>query len=364
MKKLLTLGLAIALIAGTSTFTKAVPVSDMDIDISGLAQFNYNWSERTSSDDELDTTRLRLQFAAMPAENVSVYAAIEGTDNMSGTAAGAAGLTRSALATDGGADSRVVDLYVDLTYLDWMTARIGQFPLPISYDLNTPEYELETINYSIGVGMFGVRDRGIMLMGDPIPELGWAIWGMNGNGAATGAGNDTDDQTTFGLQLDWNALENLSFKLYGSWQKDGLANETTLAMTPDTNAFGIGVNYAYRGFHLFGEYNDANQESLFTNVTVNDSASDTDTKEWFIHGSYKIPQTDLQLVVRHNRIDQDTTASTIATGALLATTNNDDHCTTVGLNWDFEKNARLQIMREFWDGTNTDDLDIQLSVRF
>lgn len=360
MKKLIATGLAAALIAGISTISQATPVGEMDIDISGIGQMTYSWSQQNTVNDELDLTRLRLNVNAQPAENVSFISQFELTNNISnGTAAGpnlqnagAAGNNiptdpNNAALADGTSDSRIIDMYIDLTYLEWMTARIGQFANPVSYELNTKEYELETINYSMGVGIFGVRDRGIMVFGQPIPEFGWNLWGLNGNGAITGANNDTDDQATYGLQFDWNPLENLNFKLSGQFQEE-------TAATADMDAFGIGFNYSYAGFHLFGEYNDADVE-MGTGAT----AYEADITEWFINASYVIPETTLQLVLRYDKMDLDS-----RTGAAAAVNDVDTNITTAGFNWDFEKNARLQVMREFVDGSDNDNFDVMLGIRF
>ena len=353
MKKLIATGLAVAFIAGMTTITMAKPVSEMDLDISGLAQFNYNWSEIDTADDELDTARLRLKFAAQPAENVSIYAELEGTNNISGGAWGSNVPTDpNAVVGDGAADSRIVEMYTDLTYIEWMTARIGQFALPNSYELNVDEYDLETIRYSQGVGIFGTRDRGIMLFGQPIPEFGWAITVMNGGGAITGANNDVDDLSAYGLQLDWNPLTNLNFKLWGQFQDDDAQN-----VSPDADAFGLGFNYTYQGFHLMGEYNDADVEATAGAVTT-----ERDITQWFLHASYIIPETTLQIVLRYDKHDMDRTV-----GAAAAVNDIDKHITTAGFNWDFEKNARLQLMHQFVGGTgmgSQDSTDLMLAVRF
>lgn len=345
MKKILMAGLAALSIAGFSTAAQAVPVSEMDLDISGLAQFNYSWSEQNGRDDQLDTQRLRLMFSAMPAEEISVYAALEGTDNMSGSAGAAGG--RNAV-NDGAADSRVVDLYADLSYLDWMTLRVGQFALPNSYELNTPEFDLETINYTQGVGAFGVRDRGFMAMGEPVPQFAWAAWITNGQGtnsqAITGASNDTDDKSAFGVQFDYSPVESLGLKLWGLMEEDSLT-------TDDIDAFGIGADWVYMGFHLFGEYNIAS----VSNDTAGVTTTDDDHTNAYIHASYLIPQTDLQIVARYDWYEMEDN---------LANTEQDREITTMGFNWNFEKNARLQTMYEFVDGDDNNNLDMQLSISF
>jgi len=349
MKKFFATGLAAALIAGMVSFAQAKPVSEMDVDITGLAQISAEWGEldanlQADQDDDIDTARLRLNVGAMPAENVSFNGELEITDNQQG------------------GDNRIVEAYVDLTYLDWMTARIGQFALPNSYELNTPEYELETIDYSLGFAAhnangsnyFSGRDRGIMLFGDPIPEFGWNVLVINGSGATEGANDDTDDQMMYGLQLDWNPVidmdgHNLSFKLWGIMQQDGIS-DTTGTATPDIDIFGLGLNYTYAGFHLFGEYNMADMDT---------AAAKNEADEWYLNASYKIPETDLQLVLRYDALETETNN---------ATTLDQDEI-TVGMNWDFEKNARLQMMYTINDYNTVgvdepNQFDMLLSVRF
>ncbi len=352
MKKILMAGLAAFSIAAFSTAAQAVPVSEMDLDISGLAQFNYSWSEQNGRNDQLDTQRLRLIFSAQPAENVSVYAQLEGTDNTSNGANGAAG-SRNAI-SDGVADSRVVDLYADISYLDWMTLRVGQFALPNSYELNTPEFDLETINYTQGIGTFGVRDRGFMAMGEPTTQFGWAAWITNGSSsnaagqsmtAITGASNDNDDKSQYGVQFDYSPTESLGLKIWGMTEDETLTS-------PDVDAYGFVLDWVYSGFHLFGEYNLA---SVTMQNTAGVTTSDDDLSQAYIHLSYLIPQTDLQAVVRYDWAqDEDN----------VTNTEGDNEITTVGINWNFEKNARLQTMYEFVDGDDNNNLDMQLSISF
>lgn len=329
MKKILTVGLMAVAIAGFTTITKAAPVKDMDLDISGLAQLSYQASDGTFNNG-FDLAHLRLNFAAKPAEKVSVYAAIEGTKNSDG-------------------DSRVVDLYTDLTYLPWVTARIGQFATPNSYELNTNEFELETIDYTQAAGNFGMRDRGVVFFGTPIPEIGWSAWALNGNGAVTGAFSNDDDGSLFGAQLDWKALENLSFKLWGMMSPKSVVNDKF-------DGLGLGVNYKYAGFHLQAEYNAGTDTNTATTLKL-------DTTEYNVTGSYMIPETTLQLVGRYDVLKSES----IVAGAVAD--NPDSKQGTIGLNWNFEKNARVQVMRKISSSSNsglpkTNETDVLLSVKF
>jgi len=324
MKKIFAAGLMALAIAGVSSVSKAAPVKDMDLDISGLAQLSYSWSQVTGSNDGFDTARLRINLAAKPAEHVSAYASIEGTDNVSPTA-----------------DSRIVDMYVDLTYLPWVSARIGQFATPNSYELNTNEYNLDTIRYSQGVGVYSMRDRGVALSGQPIKELGWVIFGLNGVGTVTGANDNNNDSALYGGQLNWQALSNLSFKLWGL-----STNDTGLVAGADQkeDAIGFGGDFKYEGFHVYGELNDGNKKV---------AGVKNDMTEYVVTGTYTIPETGVMLVGRYD----------LGKSKTAGVKNADVKVATVGVNWDFEKNARVQLMREIWAGDN-DNTDLLLSVKF
>jgi len=56
---------------------------------------------------------------------------------------------------DIGADSRLVQGYIDLKYFKKITLRVGQIPRASSFELNIPVDKLETIQYSTNVGQFG-----------------------------------------------------------------------------------------------------------------------------------------------------------------------------------------------------------------
>ncbi len=338
MKKFITVMPAILLILFATVTTHATQIKDLNVDVRGLAQFAYSWDQE-DGDDQLDVTRLRVNFTTHATKYISMYADIEATNNISGS--GAAGGRNSI--TEGSADSRIVDIYADFYYWKKVTMRVGQFPLPNSYELNTPEYELETIQYSMGIGDFSRRDRGFIFFGDPTKEFSWAAWMVNGSGGITGADSDSDDRSDFGLQLDYFPAEVFSIKLWGSW---GEVAADTSSQDSDTDAYGFGLDYVMNNFHLFGEFNDED--------TNTGGMKRADTQEWYIHASHFIPQTPLQFVVRYDEYTQD----------VLGVNAIDEKITTVGINWDFESNSRLQVMRDFVNGPDNDKLDIQLSIRF
>jgi hypothetical protein len=331
MKKILTAGLMALAIAGVTSVTKAAPVKDMDLDVSGLGQIVYGWSQQTGSNDGMDIGRLRINLAAKPAEHVSAYASIEGTN-----------MTALGGALDQPGDSRVVDMYVDLTYLPQVTARIGQFATPNSYELNTNLYELETIRYSQGVGTFSMRDRGIALIAKPIPEIGVTVWGLNGNGAVSGAFANNNDSALYGAQVDWNAMKDLSFKGWGL-----MANDSGNIPGADQKqaALGLGGDFKWEGLHLSGEYNTGNAKL---------AGVKTEATELLGTAAYTIPQTAFQAVARYDRLDNKV-AGVKAGRSTVG---------TLGVNWNFEKNARVQLAREFRKGKSNDNTDLMLSVKF
>ncbi len=347
MKKMFSvIALAALVILFSARGAHATPMKDADVDFSGLVQFIYSWDE-AGGDDQLDVQRLRINLTAKPAEKITVNASYEVGANTSGIsptwpfwkAAGARNVQN-----DGTADGQIVDLYADFNYLEHVTLRVGQFPLPNSYELNTREYDLETIQYSQGVGTFGKRDRGGAIFADPTKELSLTGWIVNGDGAITGTSKDDDDRTGVGLQLDYLPIDFFSMKIWGDW--DEQASATTSASDMKEDSFGLGFDYAIHGFHLFSEYNDMNKKT--------GGVKTSDITEWYIHASYRIPSTDLQVVSRFDNYRERNA------GVVLI----DQDITTVGMNWDFEKNARLQIMRDFVEGPKNDKLDMQLAIRF
>ncbi|MFA6450061.1 MAG: hypothetical protein WCX65_11355 [bacterium] len=317
--------------------TQATPMKDSDVDFSGLAQFIYSW-DQDNGDDQLDITRLQVNLSAKPADKVRVFATFDFSGNGSSVLSGAPIPGARYSLMDGTADGNVVDAYADLSYIKNVTFRVGQFPLPISYELNTAPYDLETVQYNQGVGMFGIRDRGIIIFGDPSPKVSVSGWLVNGAGAISGATNDTNDKNDYGLQLDLFPVDFFSVKLWGTW-----SDQT------ETEAHGAGLDYAERGLHLFGEFNQANETNcgVFGGFIV-----DCDYRQWYVNASQRIPHTEVQAVARY-----DFFKFTIPAGSATR------KITTFGFNWDFEKNAKLQVMKNFLKGDN-DSLDVQLSTRF
>jgi len=371
MKKFLAGMTMAAAVVMTGASVKAVPLDQAKLDISGIAQIGYAWSEQLGFDDELDTNRLRLRLKAQPAEHIAFVSQLELTNNVSsayapgGTStAFGANVPANAVLNDGfGADSRIVDLYMVLTYLDWATILVGQMPTPVSYELNTDEYSLETINYSQFVGIAN-RDRGIGVVAPLTDRTQLITWLLNGVGGISGVTNDVDDRDNYGVMLNFNAMERLNVKAFGNFGNyldlpGNLGQPATDKAEMDVDAWGGGFNYSLKGFHMFSEFVQA--RISMDNETTSTRLGSQETREWFVNGSYVFPDTNLQLVLRYDRYDPDTD-----------TDSDESKITTVGLNWDFEKNARVQLMREFKSGPvnvlgrdpEDDKTMLQLSVRF
>jgi hypothetical protein len=356
-----------AVIAGSATAATATSLADMDVNMDVVGQINYHFDERPATADSMDLSRLRITLKAQPADNVKFVANLEAADDVTARNAFGDNTPSNALLTDMGADGRVADMYVVLTYLDWVTILAGQMPTPVSYELNTNVYDLETVQYSQFVGIAN-RDRGVGFV-IPIPNANTEFigWLLNGTGGINGAIDDVDDRNNYGAMLNFKPMENLSFKVFGNFG-DMSSDTGTLPGTAagnmgelDVDAYGGGFDYSNQGFHLFGEYVRA--KSVVDSTTplgVSTRILSHKATEWYLHGSYKIPESDVQLVARFDKYNPEATPTL---GTLNST---DSKIFTAGLNWDFEKNARVQIMREFNSGliNNQDELDIQLSVRF
>jgi len=357
MKKLFCTMLVSAFIVGTAGMANAAKLAESDLSITGVAQLGLAWSQKNGADDGMNLDRLRIKLGAPINDKIDFAAELEAADNMAAGSAFGDNTPANASLQDMGSDSRVVDMYLVFKYLDWATIAAGQLATPISYELQTDVYSLETINYSQVVGIAN-RDRGV---GINIPfknvNARLAAWVLNDTGGINGAIDDIDDRSNYGAMFEMTPVEPLSFKVFANMGQvaddAGLITGSTAGNLTemDVDAFGAGMNYTSGPVHLFGEYVQA--KIKVTDEVLSARLSSSKTREWFVHGSYKIPNTDLQLVARYDKYDPNT-----------AVTNDDMKITTLGVNWDFDKDARLQIMREFNKGADNDDLDVQLSVRF
>jgi len=347
----------ISLVICVAIRAQATPLKEANVDFSGLAQFIYSWDDEDVN-DQMDISRMMVYLNAQPAEKVSVHASLDFSGNRSTGVGTAAGARNSII--DGMADETIVDLYADLNYLNKVTVRVGQFPLPVSYELNTPEYDLETIQYSQGVGTFGKRDRGFIVFGDPTPTWSVSGWLVNGAGAISGATNDNNNERTdYGFQLDVFPVDFFSLKIWGA--HNDTSDATFFNEKASGSSFGFGMDYAEKRFHAFGEYsnNDTDWGNTFK----------TRYRDWFIHTSYLLPDSNVQPVLRYDVYKTfNNTAPTEFNGYECTARTSGFDCTrkitTFGLNWSFEKNAKFQIMRDFVKGPRNDKLDAQLTVRF
>jgi hypothetical protein len=331
----------------------ATPMKESNVDFSGLVQFIYSW-DQDQGNDQLSISRARIILDAKPAEKVKFHASLDFSGNTSSfmplqnplplnNLKGIIGSRYSFM--DGYADSILTDVYADLGYIKNVTVRVGQFPLPNSYELNIPDYDLESIQYNQGIGTFGLRDRGLIIFGKPSPNIGISGWLTNGAGAISGATHDnSNDRNSYGLQLDISPVDFFSMKVWHAW-----SDNSHDSWAQDSTSYGAGLDYAHRGFHFYSEFNRADENRGVTSFIANNLY-----RQWFVSASQRMPHSDLQAVLRYDVFKYSSS---------IINCNCDREITTTGFNWDFEKNAKLQIMHDFINGPY-DETNMQLSLRF
>jgi hypothetical protein len=344
MKKVLLTVLGAALIAGTVTIAQAKKIEDLNVDISGTAQFGYNIQKNQGPgvsgilNDQFDVNRLRLKLAAQPADKIKFNGQVE-LGRMQGFGAD------NVLSGAGVADSRIVDAAVTLDYLKWVSFKVGQLAVPYSYELNEDEYGLETINYSQLVGPMAGRDKGAAAIIPFVKEVTGIAWIRNGVGTVGGATAENNDSKNYGAMLSVDPIKDLNIKAFGDMGK----NSVGAAFTKNA-LIGIGADYKIAGWHFRSEVIQASSKTP--------AAVKTKARDWYLQGSVKIPQSAVQLVARYDNFNPST----------KAVPKTDTKITTLGVNWDFEKDARLQFNHEFRSESPTsvknDTTMLQLSVRF
>ncbi len=359
--------LGVVLFAG-GRVSEAKQMKDMDVDVSGVLQAGYSWSEIANTNDQFDISRMRLRLKGSVNADVSYFTELELAGNTSssyapaaipsGTPASNLNLSNAAgsrlAQKDMGADSRLVMAYVDLNY--WgkttilKTIRIGQMPRGSNYELAIPVDQLETINYSTNVGQFGKYVRGVQFKLKPYRWMSLGIGIDNGNGGITGTDGALDDSTSWGVKATFFPKDYMQIKAF-------FRNVNKSEWMPDAQCYGGGMIYKYAGFNFMSEYYGCNPDPLNDGTK---STVEADITSWFMHVSYIIPDTKLQLVARYNEFEKEVSSRT--TGAQVS--DYDLQITTLGFNWMFDKNTRLQVMREMIDGEDNDSTDVQLQIKF
>jgi putative ubiquitin-RnfH superfamily antitoxin RatB of RatAB toxin-antitoxin module len=344
----------------------------LEFNISGTFQTIVTKSEIDILDEDIDIHRFRLGFSGKLDEHVSFFSEFEMGANISpdehwkatpanrmkildqnpsinpNTAAGARYAQK-----DFGADSRLVQAYVDLKYFKKITLRIGQIPRGSSYELNTPVNKLETINYSTSVGWFGKYVRSFQLKMAPFKFLKIGIGVDDSVGGITGGINTPKAKISTGgkvVLIPWP--KHLSFKLCARHVSQ--TNDM-----PDANAGIIGADFKYKGFHFQGEmyHIHVNPVNMNTGKGLKGNVC-----SWYVHASYIIPTTKIQLVTRYNFFEK--RMRDRRTDTLKTPKNYDMEIITAGVNYSFSPNSRLQIMYDALDGKDNDCLDIQLELSF
>jgi hypothetical protein len=339
----------------------------LEFNISGTLQSIFTKSEIDILDDDFDIHRFRLNLSGKMDDNVSFYGEFEVGSNMSETLWTALPASRMKILVldekiaagaryaqkDFGADSRLVQAYVDLKYFKKFKLRIGQVPRGSSYELNTPVNKLETINYSTSVGQFGKFVRGFQLRFAPCNFLKIGLGIDDSVGGISGGTNQPKAKISAGgkiVFIPWK--KHLQLKFCGRHVAE------TLEM-PDANAGIVGADFKYKGFHFQGE-------AYFLHVNPVNKGTKKGLKgnicSWYAHASYMIPTTNIQIVSRYNFFEK--RMRDRKTDILKAPKNYYMEIITAGVNWSFSPCSRLQVMYDVVDGDDNDSLDVQLELSF
>jgi len=341
---------AMAAAMTTPAFAKTASIKiaekEMKLDVSGIAQVMYVGTQgvdglmsgktlgigdyvlSAAGNDTFTLNRLQLSVASQIADKIAMKSSLEFGRNHVG-------------------DANVVDAFLDLGYIPGVTLRVGQFALPIGAEIEKSPADLDFINYSVLTTIGAQRNRGIMAYGDIIENVSFDLGIANGpaSGGLTGAGDEigTDAKQYFG-RLSVSPMKDLSLALFGGMYKRSAAAATKLK----SNEIGLAGSYAYAGFGF--------EAGLLSQKTTNVMK----TKDAYGAVTYTIPQTDVQLVSRYEQVKETAIPTTASLKSKIF---------TAGLNWNFEKNTRLQIQREFWgsDVNNVNKSDVtmvQLGVTF
>ncbi|ETR72922.1 MAG: hypothetical protein OMM_01339 [Candidatus Magnetoglobus multicellularis str. Araruama] len=342
-------------------------------DISGTLQALITKSQIDDLDDDVDIHRFRLNVSGKLNPNVSIVTEFELGGNMSPETkwqSGTGGTPRmkildetadeTSIAAGGryaqkdmGSDSRLVQAYMQFSYFKKLKIQIGQMARGSNYELNTPLNKLETINYSTNVGHFGKMTRGIKFILSPFSFMKIGIGIDDSVGGITGGTDEPKAKFSTGAKIvliPWK--KHLSFKLCG--RHVPVTNEM-----PDANGFVTGAKFKYKGLNLIGE---------FYHLHVNPANSGDKKKvkgnicSWYMHASYIIPKTKLQLVSRYNYFDKRMRDRN--SDQLKAKANYYMEIITAGINYNFSPHSRLQVMYDVVDGPENDSIDAQVEVSF
>jgi phosphate-selective porin len=357
MKSIMTVALAAAI--STPVLAKTAPITVGDsakLAISGFVQADYiaptgvnvigadlngNGIPDTTAglsgaavgtNDTFGINRLILSVAGQPADKITAKVNFAYGDSAMGV---------------------VQDAFVDLSYINNLTIRAGQFALPIGTELDANPYSAAFVNNSLLATVFAKRNRGIMAYGNLMDNVSYDLGIANGGGGAlngvTGNESNSDAKQFFG-RLTVEPAKDLSIALYGDFYKFQPVNSVKEVKS---DVIGLDASYAIAGFGFGAGYASGKvTQSAALNQKITDLVGSV---------TYKIPETDLQLAARYEENKTDSKLPLV--GEIKS------KVFTAGINWDFDKNARVQLQREFWSsdvtGMNKNDMTVlQLGVSF
>ncbi len=360
MKKALFAAAMTAMIAGAGVMSQAVPLAEARIDISGFAQMGYTFGDGgLQQNDQLQINRSRIKLIAVPSEKVKLVSQFEfakvytDPSNVNGS-------------------THLLDLYAVLDYFKPVEILAGQIPAPFAYEATISPYNYELIS-STSMASEGlvIRERGLAASYPINDMVTTKAWVSNGGGQALGSQYATDDRNDYGAMVEVKPVDNFSFKIVAHKfnESDKVSEVGSVLTNGDGTAFGGGFKYNYGAFAVTAEYGniDVDVDNILNAripaLVAPGIAASVEDEIWYFQASYKVPDTNLQLVGRYDSADK-----VIAPAGGGASIDSDRQTTILGVNWDFDKNARLQLERSFIESkglySNYDKTKLQLAVKF
>lgn len=214
----------------------------------------------------------------------------------------------------------LLDAQIEIHLKTQVKLRFGQFKVPFSLENLTSSSALDTISRSQTVEKLcpgrdiraSGRDIGVILNGG-FSWVEYALGIFNGSGINQ---NDSNEQKDIAGRLVFYPVDSLSFGL--SYYRGGYSLQQGGPIL-DKKRTGLEIAFVQKKLSLKGEYIFASDEN-------------DERNGWYVQGGYALILERIQAIVKYDSVDKN---ADILEGRIEAI--------TIGLNWFFSKNTKLQI---------------------